>query len=738
MSNDYGNGGYPANPDPNQGQGYPPQNYQPQPQYPPQAYAPQGSYPPPPPQAYPPPPPPQYATPDEFARYPQQGYGAPPTPPVAPVRKGRGPLPFIVAIVVIAALAVGGYFLWQNVGKPLIAGVAYDKLLPNTTMAYVSYNATPGQDQQANWTKIHDAFTSQPGVQDKLNQLGAQAGLAPMMLSNFVGQCSQTANSASSGGSIISNIGGFLSGNVTLAYLQPSDAEVQKVVKDAISSGGMMGDATMNTMTLGGPATTKPGSSLPPAPSNNGANSQQATCEAFNLVEDHLVAVVELDVNPLDPNSIIARLQQKTNDQNKGSLTKDETYNGSDIYKINLDTTTGSASTFYGVLIGKEGILSSNKDSLKSVIDAYKDGSKSLSSNAQYTTALTKLPTERSMTLYMDSAKFAGTVSAALTEAAKDSPSMSSLNSSKSIYDQMKNSNSVSVVGVTARTNGVQIDSAGNVSDSAAALTSAMPLISDRSIVKLMPADTWAFVASANLKDLINNGLTYLDKMNYFSSMNMGSMNTTQLKQQFKQATGLDLDSDVLSWMGGEWGMYIQPGADASTPAQGGFVLNVKDSKAQATAGIQKINTAIKNKLASPTDQYAPTVTEQQVAGSKIFKFGSMGSAVYYGIVGDYFFITSNTATMQAIASGKGGVTDSANYKGAMTNAITNNSAVMYVNIQAIREAVEKMASNMGASLSASYDKDIKPFLVPFRSMGITEDNANGLQHSVLFVDIEK
>lgn len=725
MSNDYGNGGYPATPDPNQGQDYPPQNSQPQ-----------GSYPTPPP-------PPQYAAPDEYARYPQQGYGAPPTPPVAPVSKGRGPLPYIVAIVVIAALAVGGYFLWQNVGKPLIAGVAYDKLLPNTTMAYVSYNATPNQEQQANWAKIRDAFTSQPGVQDKLNQLGAQAGMAPMMLSSFVGQCSQTSTSASSGGSIISNLGGFLSGNVTLAYLQPSDAEVQKVVKDAISSGGMMGGTTMNTMMLGGSSTTKPGvpgSSLPPAPSKNGANNQQVACEAFNLVENHLVAVVELDVNPLDPNSIIARLQQKTSDQNKGSLTKDETYNGSDIYKINLDTTTGSASTFYGVLIGKEGILSSNKDSLKAVIDAYKDGSKSLSSNTQYTAALTKLPTERSMTLYMDSSKFAGTVSAALTEAAKDSPAMSNLNSTKSIYDQMKNGNSVSVVGVTARANGVQIDSAGNVSDSAAALTNAMPLISDRNIVKMMPADTWAFVASADLKDLVTNTMTYLDKMNYFGSMGMGNMNSAQLKQQFKQATGLDLDSDVLSWMGGEWGMYIQPGADASTPAQGGFVLNVKDSKAQAAASIQKINQAIKNKLASPTDQYAPTVTEEQVAGSKVYKFGSMGSAVYYGIVGDYFFITSNTATMQAIASGKGGVTDSANYKGAMTNAITNNSAVMYVNIQAIREAVEKMMNLSGSSTGSmmNYDKDIKPFLVPFHSLGITEDNANGLQHSVLFVDVEK
>ncbi len=733
MSNDYGSGGYPGNTDANQGQGYPPQNYQPQ-----------GSYPPPPqyppqPQAYPPPPP-QYAAPDDYARYPQQGYGAPPPPPVVPVSKGRGPLPFIVAIVVIAALAVGGYFLWQNVGKPLIAGVAYDKLLPNTTMAYVSYNATPSQDQQANWAKIRDAFTSQPGVQDKLNQLGAQAGMAPMMLSSFISQCSTSNSSASSGGSIVSNLGGFLSGNVTLAYLQPSDAEVQKVIKDAISSSGMMsGMGSRTTMTNLGTGTT-----APPATSNNGANSQQATCEAFNLVENHMVAVVELDVNPLDPNSIIARLQQKTNDKNKGSLTKDETYNGSDIYKINLDSTTGSASTFYGLLIGKEGILSSNKDSLKAVVDAYKDGSKSLSSNAQYIAALAKLPTDRSMTLYMDNAKFAGTVSAAIDEAAKDSPMMgSSFKSTKGMYDQMKNGNTISVVGVTARPNGVQLDSAGNIADSATTLSAAMPMISDRNIVKMMPADTWAFFASADLKDLVTQGLTYLDKMNYFSSMGMGNMNAAQLKQQFKQATGLDLDSDILSWMGGEWGMYIQPGADASTPAQGGFVLNVKDSKAQATTSIHKINQAIKDKLltgSNDSSDYAPKLTEEQVAGSKVYKFGSMSSAVYYGIVGDYFFITSNTATMQAIASGKGGVTDSANYKGAMTNALTNNNAIMYVNVQAIREAVEKMMNLSGGSTSSTmnYDKDIKPFLVPFHSLGITEDNANGLQHSVLFVDIEK
>ncbi len=73
-----------------------------------------------------------------------------------------------------------------------------------------------------------------------------------------------------------------------------------------------------------------------------------------------------------------------------------------------------------------------------------------------------------------------------------------------------------------------------------------------------------------------------------------------------------------------------------------------------------------------------------------------------------------------------------------MTNALTNNNAVMYVNFQAIREFVEKMMSSGGASSMASYNKDVKPSLVPFRSLGITSDNANNIQHAVIFIDIEK
>jgi Protein of unknown function (DUF3352) len=739
MSSDYGNGGNPSGSnDPGQGQGnppgnypaqnypppgnYPPQGYQPQGNYPPQGYQPQGNYSPPPYQAqgsYPPPvypPPPQ----DDYARYPQQGYGAPPLPLV---RKGRGPLPFIIAVLVIALLAVGGFFLWQNVAKPLIAGVAYDKLLPNTTMGYFNYNASPSQGQQANWAKIRDAFTSQPGVQDKLNQMGSQMGIAPAMINSYMQQCGQTLGSGS-GGSIISNLGGFLNGNVTLAYLQPSDAEVRKVVKDAVSSSGLNGSPMM----------TRPGTPLSPPPA---AGSQQVGCEALALVENHLVAVVELDVNPLDKNSIIAKLQAKTNDQNKGSLTKDETYNGSDIYKINLDST---ASTFYGLLIGKEAVLSSNKDSLKAVVDAYKDGSKSISSNAQYTAALAKLPADRSMTIYLDGAKFASSASVAVDEASKDSPMMArSFNSMKSMYDQLKNQNNVAVISVAAQPNGVQVDIAGNTTDLNAALAAAAPLMSDRSLVKLIPANVWGFVASANLKGLVTQGLIYLDKINYFSSFGASNMDSAKIRQQFKDATDLDLDNDILSWMGSEWGLYIQPGADANTPAQGGFVLNVKDNKDKATASIQKINQALKDKkLVNTGDQYGNKLSEQQVAGSTVYKFGNDYSAVYYGIVGDYFFITSNTATMQAIANGKGGVTDSANYKGAMTNALTNNTAVVYVNFQAIREAVEKMMSNGNSSSTASYNKDVKPFLVPFRSLGITGDIANGLQHSVIFIDIEK
>lgn len=720
--NSYGSGNYPGGSDPSQGQGYPspddhsPHNNAPQDDYQAQGYQPQ--YPPVGniPLTY------SQPTADEnYARY-QQGYGAPP-PPATPVRKGRGPLPFIAAIVVIAALAVGGYFLWQNVASPLISGVAYDKLLPNTTMGYFSYDASPSAAQQANWNKVRDAFFSQPGVKDKFDQLGQEIGMGSGMAGSFVQQCS-TGNSVSSGGSLLTNLPGFLSGNVTFAYLQPSDAEVRQVVKDAIQSSPMMNGGMMGSG-LGGNST------IPNRTIDSGKMSAVA-CEALALFENHSVAVVELNVNPLDKNSIIAKLQDKTSDANKGSLTKDETYNGTDIYKIDLG---GNTATFYGLLIGKEAVLAANKDTLKTIVDAYKDGSKSLSSNANYIAALAKLPADRSMTAYVDSAKFAGTVSVAIDEAAKDSPMMgSSFGSMKTMYDQLKGQNIVSVIGVTAQANGVQIDSAGN---SPSNMSFAAPLMSVRDVVNRTPDSAWGFVASADLKDLVNQAFTYLDQMNYFQSMGMGSMNVAQLKQMFKQATGLDLDNDMLSWMGGEWGLYIGPGSDSSTPAQGGFVLNVKDSKDKATAAIQKINQTLKDKVATGSDQFSPKLTEVQVAGSTVYQFGTQSSSIYYGIVGDYFFVTSNTATMEAFTSGKGGISNTTNYKGAMTNAISNNGAVMYVNIQAIREFVEKTMGSQGMSMD-NYNQNVKPFLVPFRSLGITEDSANGIQHAVIFLDIEK
>ncbi len=719
---DHNGGGYPGGQDPNQGSPYqqpqppyqqPQPNYPTQPNYPPQGYQQPGGY---------------YPPQEQQGIYQQpgyeQGYGAPPPPPPAPVRRGRGPLPFVIAVLVIALLGVGGYFGYQAFVKPVVNGVDHAKLLPNSTVMYFSYDATPDKTQADNWAKVMAAFTSQPGVQDKLNQMGVQMNAAPAMLNQFAQSCNQQGGGSGVNGSILSNLTEFFGGNVTIGYLAPSDSELRQLVGQVAQQSQMM-------MRNSNPPT--------------GPSQAQAGCAVIHLFENHAVALVELDVNPAKVGGLIDKLKTQAGDESK--LTKDESYNGSQIYKVNL----GSGQEFFVALIGKEAVVTTNKDVTKLVIDAYKDNTKSLSADPQYQAALSKIPTARIATFYASTARLGAMISTVIDEASKSGGTMgTSLNSMKGIYDQLKNINGAALIAMSAQPNGIQIDTASSLADNTLGLDYLAPLMSDRALVKMLPADTWGFAAAADLKGLINAYLSSIDKMpSYYQSLGMGNMSAAKIRQMFKDSTGLDLDEDILSWMGGEFAVYVQSGPSTDTPEQGGFVLNVKDSKDKAQASIKKINDtlAAKGLLTGSTK-----LTEVQVAGNTVYKLGSeyngSFSGLYYGIVGDNFYIASTQATIEALASGKGGVADNANYKGALTNAISNNNGVLYVNFQAIREVYEKyMADRVQKSNSGDtyykdeldrYNRDTKPFLTPFRSLGITSDGDKNNQHVVMFIDIEK
>ena len=68
---------------------------------------------------------------------------------------------------------------------------------------------------------------------------------------------------------------------------------------------------------------------------------------------------------------------------------------------------------------------------------------------------------------------------------------------------------------------------------------------------------------------------------------------------------------------------------------------------------------------------------------------------------------------------------DQAAYQKAINLAGANNAGQMFVNITALRTAIEALAAK--SSGIAAYDSDIKPYLIPIESIALSATVSNGV-----------
>jgi hypothetical protein len=344
---------------------YPPQYPPQQPDYRSAPSTPPDGYPTQPPAQPPTQPTPQYG----YPTYPQQqqpptqpmpqyGYSpqqapmmAQPAPLVAVKRRSRAPLVIGIIVLLLAAIGIGGYFVYSNVLNP--PAVSAEKLLPANTLGYFSFNPTLQGSQKAAMDKIGDAFTSQPGFKDALANI----------TKTFTGMMGSDSGSlATPSATDLNTISSYLGNSITVALLPPSTDDLTKL--------------------------------------QNAVNSGDIASVAPDVLGRNVVGIVDLDFNPLDKKGPITDLKQQADNIGKAQLV--EKYRDVDIHKFITNTTE-----IYFALLGgtSTAVVSTQAAPLHVIIDQFKDN-KSLKDDTTFKALSGQVPSDRIAALYLNLTEF--------------------------------------------------------------------------------------------------------------------------------------------------------------------------------------------------------------------------------------------------------------------------------------------------------------------------------------------
>lgn len=327
---------------PTQPQAYPPEQPQPQPQYT-QPTQPYGYQQPPPQQpTQPNPPQPQYYGQQAPAPTPSAQY---PTPTA---KKGsKAPLIGIIALVLLLAIAGGGYFLYQKVFNP--PGVTVERLLPANTLGYFSFNPSLTGSQKAAMDNIRQAFEAQPGFKEAWAKITSQAA--------------SLAGSGSSSGSTspdqnLDVLSSYLGNSITVAILSPSAADIAQL--KAATQSGDTGSVVSDVL---------------------GRN---------------VVGIVDLNFDPLNKKGPISDLKQQATNAGKAELV--EKYKDIEIRKL----VTNTQQIYFTLLNGTStAVVGAKVEPLRLVIDQFKDNT-GLKDDAIFKTLSGQVPQERIASLYLN------------------------------------------------------------------------------------------------------------------------------------------------------------------------------------------------------------------------------------------------------------------------------------------------------------------------------------------------
>ncbi len=206
-----------------------------------------------------------------------------------------------------------------------------------------------------------------------------------------------------------------------------------------------------------------------------------------------------------------------------------------------------------------------------------------------------------------------------------------------------------------------------------------------------------------------------------------------QLKE-FEEQTGLNLETDLLDWFQGPFGLVVMP-ADKekfpNIPASGYFRLRTT-AKDKAQAGMKKIEDAI-DKMSNGSTAFSDSTLGGQ--SWRVIKDPDAGVAGGYGFVGDDFVLGIGEELLTNVPAGATTpLVNDANFKAVQANLPAKNSGIVFFNVPKIVETVAKFQDTTADEL---YKSDGGKAVKPIRGVGMAGEpglDATGLGKARLFI----
>lgn len=209
--------------------------------------------------------------------------------------------------------------------------------------------------------------------------------------------------------------------------------------------------------------------------------------------------------------------------------------------------------------------FASDEAAFKRVVDTAEGGA-SLAKAKAFSDAVSALPDEREGTLYVD---FRSLVKTAIAQSGTDP-------SSAAIVERLLGTAAPMAAALVAEEDALAIESSTKVPKDAGGMSLfGLPSTGGSALLRELPADAWA---AAGFPDLGQSLDGYL-------KLAAGALGGSVIQQQLEQQYGVDLERDVLSWLG-DAAVFIR--GEEVAALSGGVTVEVKDPEAAAT-GLAKL-----------------------------------------------------------------------------------------------------------------------------------------------------